>query len=132
VVAEVDGVIVAHASVVERPLEIDARPVRAGYVEAVGTAPGRQGRGHGSAVMRAIGEVIAATYDLGALSTSSHAFYERLGWERWTGRTGVRTDSGLVLTPEDDDGIMILRTPTTPAIDPAGTLTCDWREGDVW
>jgi aminoglycoside 2'-N-acetyltransferase I len=130
--AIVDGLIVAHAAVVTRPLEIDGRPVHAGYVEAVGTLPERQGAGHGSALMRAIDEVIVRDFELGALSTGAHAFFERLGWERWLGRTGVRTAAGVELTPDDDAGIMVLRTPTSPPFDPRGLLSCDWREGDVW
>src|SRR5664280_2533818 len=35
---ELDGEIVAHASVVERELDVDGRPLRTGYVEAVATA----------------------------------------------------------------------------------------------
>ena len=58
VVVDVDGEIVAHGSVVERALEIDHHPMRTGYVEAVATTPLRQGRGHGTSVMRAIGDEI--------------------------------------------------------------------------
>jgi aminoglycoside 2'-N-acetyltransferase I len=128
----VDGRIVAHASVVERPLEVDGRPFRTGYVEAVATDPRVQGAGHGSAVMRAIDEVIRRDYELGALGTGAQGFYERLGWERWQGPSGVRTAGGMVRTPDDDAWLMILRTPTTPDIDLRALLTCDWREGDVW
>ncbi len=42
---EIDGGIVAHASVVERVLEVDGRPLRTGYVEAVATRPGPRGEG---------------------------------------------------------------------------------------
>lgn len=131
-VAEASGAIVAHAAVVPRPLQVDGRPLRAAYVEAVAAAPDRQGQGHGTAVMRSIGELVVTAYELGALSTGSHAFYERIGWERWSGRTGVRTAGGLVLTPDEDAGLMILRTPATPQLFLTGTLTCEWREGDVW
>ena len=44
-VLDLDGVIVGHASVVERVLEVDGRMLRTGYVEAVGVAPDRQGAG---------------------------------------------------------------------------------------
>jgi aminoglycoside 2'-N-acetyltransferase I len=76
--------------------------------------------------------VISRAFELGALSTGLHAFYMRLGWERWRGPTGVRIETGVDLTPDEDDGIMILRTPSTPELNLAATLTCDWREGDVW
>ena len=71
-----DGV-VAHASVVPRVLDVGMQPVRAGYVEAVAVLPARQGTGLGTAVMRAMGEVIARDFELGALSTGEWHFYER-------------------------------------------------------
>jgi len=27
---------------------------------------------------------------------------------------------------------MVLRTPSTPALDEAAPISCDWRPGDVW
>jgi aminoglycoside 2'-N-acetyltransferase I len=45
----------------------------------------------------------------------------------------VITATGRERTPDDDDGIMILRTTRTPAgLDPAGPIACEWRAGDVW
>jgi aminoglycoside 2'-N-acetyltransferase I len=132
VLAEEDGAIVAHAAVVPRTLEVDGRSVRAGYVEAVATDPRAGGRGLGSAVMRAIGDSIARDHELGALSTGSHGFYERLGWRRWRGPSFVRTADGVVRTEEDDDGIMVLPTPAIPSPDLDAPIVCEWREGDVW
>ena len=132
VVLDVGGRIVAHGSVVERALEIDGRGVRTGYVEAVATAPGVQGRGHGTEVMRAIGDIIRAGFELGALGTGSHGFYERLGWETWDGPASVRTPDGERRTPDEEGYIMVLRTPTTPPFEPGSALSCDWRPGDVW
>jgi aminoglycoside 2'-N-acetyltransferase I len=132
VVVDVDGEIVAHGSVVERALEIDHQPVRTGYVEAVATKPGRQGRGHGATVMRAIDDEIRARFELGALGTGSHGFYERLGWETWVGPSSVRTPDGERRTPDEDGYIMVLRTPSTPPFDPRATISCEWRPGDVW
>ena len=68
VVLDVDGEIVTHASVVERELRVDGRPLRTGYVEAVATAPAWQGRGYGTTVMR---DVIAATSATGSSSARS-------------------------------------------------------------
>ncbi|HEY8869002.1 MAG TPA: GNAT family N-acetyltransferase [Candidatus Limnocylindrales bacterium] len=68
-VLDLEGEIVSHASVVERTLEIDGRPLRTGYVEAVATAPGLQGRGHGTQVMEAATDHIRSTFELGALGT---------------------------------------------------------------
>ena len=126
------GTVLAYASVVLRELEVDGRALRVGYVEAVATRPDVQGRGHGSAVVRAVNEHIRSTYELGALSTGLPDFYRRLGWELWLGSTAVRTERGMLPTPEDDGGIMVLPTPTTPALDRHATISCEWRPGDVW
>ena len=131
-VLDEDGEILSHASVVERVLEIGGRPLRTGYVEAVATDPGAQGRGHGSAVMAAATEHIRATQELGALGTGRHAFYERLGWETWRGHASVRTPDGERRTPDDEGYILVLRTPDSPAFDLDDPISCDWRPGDVW
>lgn len=133
VLVELDGEVVGHASVVERELHVDGRPLRAGYVEAVAVDPRFQRRGLGTRLMLEIGSVVAERYELGALATGSPEFYERLGWLRWAGPTFVRTPNGLERTAEEDDGILILPTPRTPpALDRNTSLSCDWRVGDVW
>jgi aminoglycoside 2'-N-acetyltransferase I len=131
-VLEEAGVIVSHASVVERELHISDRPVRSGYVEAVATAPGSQGSGLGTAVMRDVTAHIRDEFELGALGTGLHGFYERLGWLTWRGPTSVRTDQGEQRTPDDDGFIMVLRTATTPELDVTASISCEWRPGDVW
>jgi aminoglycoside 2'-N-acetyltransferase I len=131
-VLEEDGVIVSHAAVVERELQIAGRPVRAGYVEAVATAPASQGKGLGTVVMREVTVHIRAGFELGALGTGLHGFYERLGWLTWRGPTSVRTDHGEQRTPDDDRHIMVLPTATTPELDVTASISCEWRPGDVW
>jgi aminoglycoside 2'-N-acetyltransferase I len=126
-----DGV-VSHGSVVARTLVCRGEVLRAGYVEAVATAAAHRRQGHGAAVMRRLGEHIQATWPLGALSTGTPAFYETVGWVRWRGPTFVAAPAGRMRTPGDDGGIMILRTPRSPALDLDGDVTCDWRPGDVW
>jgi aminoglycoside 2'-N-acetyltransferase I len=127
-----DGVVVSHASVVERVLETNGRALRTGYVEAVATWPELQGRGHATEVMNAVGSLIDDRFELGALGTGRHGFYGRLGWERWRGPTAVRTERGAVRTPEEDGFVMVRRTPTTPRLDLEAQITCDRRPGDVW
>ncbi len=128
-----DGLsILAHAAVVPRVLKVGGTSWATGYVEAVATEPVRQGEGWGTKVMEAASSFIRETYELGALGTDSFHFYERLGWERWTGPMAVRTDTGLLPTPEDQGFLMILRTPESFEIDPAELITCEWRPGDVW
>jgi aminoglycoside 2'-N-acetyltransferase I len=131
-VLEHDGTIVAHAAVVERELHAGGRPLRSGYVEAVATDPAKQRQGHGSRLMEAVNDHIRATFPLGALSAAAPDFYARLGWQPWLGPTAVRTPVGEVRTPDDDGDILILTTPSTPALDRHAVLTCPWRSGDVW
>lgn len=132
VVLDVDGEIVAHASVVPRVLHVGGVPLRTGYVEAVATAPGRQGSGYGTAVMQEIGDHIRARFEIGALGTGRHAFYERLGWRTWQGPTSVRADDGERPTPDEDGLIMVLSTPSSPDLDLTDPISSDWRPGDAW
>jgi aminoglycoside 2'-N-acetyltransferase I len=130
---EAAGRIVAHASVVERTIEVGERALRSGYVEAVGVDPAHQRSGLGTRVVAAAGEHIRSRFELGCLGTGDHGFYERLGWERWRGPSWVRHPDGhLERSEEDDDGIMVLRTPSTPPIDLSGRIVCGWRPGDSW
>ena len=127
-----DGRIVAHAAVVERELHVGGRPLQTGYVEAVATDPDRQAQGFGTALMRDVGRSILETYQLGALGTGRHRFYERLGWRVWRGPTYVRLPDGDRRTPDEDGDILVLLTPRTPRIDLTARISCDWRSGDVW
>jgi aminoglycoside 2'-N-acetyltransferase I len=124
--------LIAHAAVVQRQLVHGDVPIRTGYVEAVAVRENRRGRGHGRAVMTEAERVIAAAYDLGALSTGLQGYYERAGWIRWLGPTYVLEPGGLTRTEDDDGGVFVLRTPTSPEFDLTGPLACDWRSGDVW
>ena len=131
-VLELDGALVGHAAVVERTLELDGRTLRTGYVEAVAVAPGLQGGGHGSVVMTAVTDWIRTRFELGALGTGRHGFYERLGWQTWQGPSSVRTPEGARRTPDEDGYIMVLATPASPPLDLTAPIACDWRPGDVW
>ena len=132
VVLSEDGTVAAHAAVVPRLLEVGDEPVRTGYVEGVATAPAWEGRGLGSRAMSALASVIQRDFDLGALSTGRHHFYERLGWERWRGPTYVRHLAGVLRSAEDDDGVMVLRFGKSREIDLTAALTCPSRPGDDW
>lgn len=131
-VLERNGEVLCHASVVPRELHVGGRPLRTGYVEAVATLPTRHGTGLGTLVMRAVGSHIAQTYELGALGTGSHGFYERLDWQTWRGPSSVRTSEGDRPTPDEDGYIMVLATPTSPALDLTSPISCERRPGDVW
>ena len=133
VLLEVGGAIVSHASVVERILESGEHPMRTGYVEAVATRPEQQGNGYATEGMGAVARLLDERSELGALDTGLTSFYGRLGWEVWRGRTTVRTDRGMIGTPEEDGLVMVRRTPTTPSdLDLDAPISCDWRPGDVW
>jgi aminoglycoside 2'-N-acetyltransferase I len=131
VLVEVDGTIIAHASIVERTLEIAGRPIRTGYVEAVAVTPALQRQGVGSLLMGAVNAHVAA-FDLGALGTGSQPFYERLGWRIWQGPTSVRVDGRTEPTPDEDGYILVLPTPTSPPFELTEPISCDWRPGDAW
>lgn len=131
-VLDLNGHVIAHASVVERELHIDGHPLRTGYVEAVATTPDRQGAGFGSLVMADGTAYIRDRFELGALGTGRHRFYERLGWLTWTGPSFVRTADGPRRTPDEDGYILVFPTPSSPPIDLAARISCDWRPGDVW
>jgi aminoglycoside 2'-N-acetyltransferase I len=128
-----DGdVLVAHGAVVMRRLLHGGRALRAGYVEAVGVRASARRHGHGAAVMKALGGVIARAYDLGALGATDEAvaLYERLGWRRWRGPLYALTPAGLERTPADEGGVFVLEAGIP--LDLEGELACDWRDGDVW
>jgi aminoglycoside 2'-N-acetyltransferase I len=131
-VLDLDGEIITHAAVVERVIAVDGRPFRTGYVEAVATAPGREGLGFGSRVMTDATAYVRDTFEFGVLGTGRHTFYERLGWLRWLGPSGLRVADGVRLTPDDDGYIMVLPTPASSPLDVTAPITCDWRPGDVW
>ena len=83
--------------------------------------------------MRRANDLIEHRFELGGLSSGNPDFYARLGWERWAGPTYVREPDGrLVRTPDEDEGVMILRCRATYSLDLTGAITCDARAGDAW
>lgn len=126
------GTVVAHAAIVERWLDVGDRTFHVGYLEGVATAPKRHGTGLGSAVVAAANDVVRAGFEMGSLSTSRWTFYERLGWERWRGPSYVRRGDHPVRTPDDDDGIMVLRFAASADVRLDERIVCRLRAGDVW
>ncbi|MFH8349905.1 GNAT family N-acetyltransferase [Streptomyces sp. NPDC018045] len=124
--------LIGHASVVQRMMLHDGRPLRCGYVEGVGVRADRRGRGHGAAMMTALERVIRHAYDLGALSASegAAAFYTARGWQLWQGPSAVLSPTGLRRTQEEDGAVHVLQAGTPLHL--TGELACDWRSGDVW
>lgn len=126
-----DGNIISHASVVHRKLDVSGKRLSAGYVEAVATQPEFQGRGLASAVMRVVAEFIDLGFQIGALSGDPN-FYERLGWQRWRGMTWCRKGEELTRTAEEDGGVLVWPTRSSPPLDLEGNIAVEWRDGDVW
>jgi len=126
--------VVAHAAIVDRLLYPGDATLRAGYVEAVAVWPDLQRRGLGTRVIGVIDAMIDESYELGALGTGSHGFYNRLGWAIWQGPTWIRErDGSLVRSPDEDGGIMVRMTPMTPPdLDLSLPIAIDWRPGEVW
>jgi aminoglycoside 2'-N-acetyltransferase I len=125
------GRLVSHALWVERWLQPgELLPLRTAYIEGVCTDMDHRGRGYASAVMRCLAAAIERDFEFAALGTRSHSFYAQHGWERWRGPTFVRTGDGIEAYPSEF--VMILRLPRTPLLDPAWSLSCEWRPGDIW
>lgn len=121
--------LVGHASVVQRRLLHDNRPLRAGCVEGVAVRADRRRLGHGGAMMARLERIIRAGYDLGALGASQDG--SRLctarGWRLWRGPTAAITVDGVRRTQAD---ICVL--PGDAPLDLVGELVCDWRPGKLW
>jgi aminoglycoside 2'-N-acetyltransferase I len=83
-------------------------------------------------MMDALERVIRGAYEMGALGASELGvkLYEARGWRAWQGTLRALTPAGVVGTPEEQGDVYVLET--TVALDLAGELTCDWRDGDVW
>ncbi len=127
-----DGELIAHASVVARRLLHGGRALRAGYVEGVAVRADRRRRGHGSATMELLEQVIRGAYELGALGASDEGalLYEARGWRRWQGPTSALTPNGIKRTPEEDGSIYVL--PVSTRLHLCAELVCDWRDGELW
>ena len=82
--------------------------------------------------MRDLTTYIREQFELGALGTGSHRFYERLGWLTWKGPSSVRMADGPHRTPDEDGYILVLPTQSSPQLDLDAPISCEWRPGDVW
>lgn len=124
--------LVSHAMVTTRWLQPEGHPLlKTAYIDAVATLPGAQGRGHGSALMRALADRIDSDYIIGCLETERVSFYEQAGWELWRGPLAGRSEQGLIPTPEQK-GIMVLRLSQTPALNLHSALTIECQESRIW
>jgi aminoglycoside 2'-N-acetyltransferase I len=123
---------VAHGAVVPRRLRVGQRDFDAGYVEGVATRTGRHAAGLGSAVMTEISNLVRTSFELGGLSTGRRSFYQHLGWEPWRGPSYVQHEGELLRTPDEDDGLMVLRFGPSADINLESPIVCQRRTGDDW
>lgn len=125
--------LVGHGSVVQRRLLYEDRALRCGYVEAIAVHADHRRAGHGATIMREIGDLVQGAYELGALGASDMAMklYEAHGWRHWRGELRALTPDGVAPTPDSRGAVMVLPT-ASATLDLDATLTCDWRDGEVW
>jgi aminoglycoside 2'-N-acetyltransferase I len=116
--------------VVLRNITFDEQVFRTGFVEAMAVGHEWRGRGVGSKLLEELTDFCRSNFEVAMLSTGSHAFYEKHGWRRFKGESYLATDSGLVRTEQDDDGLMVLTS--LDGVLEAARVACDFRNGDVW
>lgn len=124
------GGAVVHASAVPRRLRVGETWHDAAYVEAVAVDPARQGEGLGTIAMETLADQIAAGWPFAVLSTGSHGFYERLGWQRWQGRSLTRRADGTEEPDDEHGGLMVLVLDAR--LDLRADIVCEDRPGDAW
>ncbi len=131
ILAHLEGALVSHALWVTRWLQPRGLPIlRTAYIEAVATEKAFRGLGYATQVMQQVAQEISA-FELGGLSPADTTLYAHLGWEFWRGPLSIRTDRGLLPTPNEQ--VMILRLPATPSsLDLDASLSAEWREGELW
>ena len=127
----VNSEIVSHGAVVPREILINDQRFLVGYLEGIAVASKVQGQGIGSQLLSTISEFCASRYQISMLSTDEFNFYSNFGWKQFKGKSGVFIDDQVILTPDEDEGLMYL-------IGKAGfsqeilTAYCDPRAGDHW
>lgn len=126
------GLLVGHASVVLRRLVHRTRALRTGYVEAVAVHAEHRRSGHAGTLMDEVERLVRGGYELGALGASPMAvrLYTARGWLRWRGECWALGPDGPRRSPDSEGSIYVL--PGSAELDITGTLTCDWRDGEVW
>lgn len=124
--------LIAHGALIQRRLIYRGRALRTGYVEGVAVRVNHRRQGVGGSVMSELERIIKGAYELGALGSSDEglAFYAARGWQRWQGKSYALTPTGIVRTPDDDDGIFVF--PVAEPMDLNADLICDYRQGEPW
>jgi aminoglycoside 2'-N-acetyltransferase I len=95
----------------------------------VATEPEFQRRSFATRVMQQLASAIT-DFEIGALCPAEPELYAKLGWAYWRGPLFIRTENGLLPTPEEK--VMILRLPKTPELNLNLPLSAEWRDGELW
>jgi aminoglycoside 2'-N-acetyltransferase I len=83
--------------------------------------------------METMEQVLDGDYEFGALSASPMArtFYAERDWKMWTGPLSAQTPKGVSEVTSERE-IYVFDRPCPIEVDPALSLVCDWRVGDLW
>ena len=127
----VNSEIVSHGAVVPREILINDQRFLVGYLEAIAVASKVQGQGIGSQLLSTISEFCASQYQLSMLSTDEFDFYQKFGWKQFNGESGVLIDDQVILTPDEDEGLMYL-IGNEGLLEVIHSAYSDSREGDHW
>jgi aminoglycoside 2'-N-acetyltransferase I len=127
----ISGEIVAHGAIVPRKISINEELMVVGYLEGIAVSSNHQRQGVGRQLLSSITDFCRSEYQISMLSTDEFDFYGNLGWKRFSGKSGVLINSEVMLTPDEDEGLMYLigQPGFTQEISSA---YCDPREGDHW
>jgi aminoglycoside 2'-N-acetyltransferase I len=132
VLGRLSGQLVSYVLWITRWLQIDDGPLlRAAYIEGMATELSHRHKGFASQLVRRA-ETEIQDYDIAALSTGSHSFYERLGWKTWDGPLYTRKEKELIAMPEEQGCAMVLALPKSPPLDITAPLSIEWRELEPW
>lgn len=123
--------IVAHGSVVPRKISINDELIAVGYLEGIAVSSNHQGQGVGRQLLSSISDFCLSEYQISMLSTDEFDFYGNFGWKQFKGKSGVLLGTEVILTPDEDEGLMYLIGKTGSSQEIL-TAYCDSREGDHW
>jgi aminoglycoside 2'-N-acetyltransferase I len=132
ILGRLNGKLVSYVAFITRWLQMGNKPLmRAAYIEGLAADLEYRNKGFASQIMnRAAAEI--QDFDIAALSTGSHGFYERLGWKIWEGPLYARKEIELIAMPEEQGCVMVYALPKTPPLDITAPLSIEWRALEPW
>ena len=132
-VLDLDGEIVTHASVVERELHIDGRPLGRATSRRSPPRPPMTVEGTGHRSWRPSRRTSATRFELGgarapAVTTSTSVSAGRRG----RGRPSFAVRTARSGRPRRRATSWCCGRPTSPPFELDSAISCEWRIGDVW